>query len=74
MSDEVYVTLERYKTDLACCKAKNDFIASKVRALVGSFSRGSDALMFDRLSYIVELLETPVGMFISDEEWKKAGR
>ena len=74
MSDETFVTLQRYKTDLACYKAKNDFIASKVRALVGSFSRGSDALMFDGLSYIVDLLDTPAGMFISDEEWKKAGR
>lgn len=74
MSDETFVTLERYKTDLACYKAKNDFIASKVRALVASFSRGSDALVFDQLSYVVELLETPAGMFISDEEWKKAGR
>lgn len=73
MKNEIYVTLERYKTDLACYKAKNDFIASKVRALVGYFSRGSDALMFDRLSYIVELLDTPASMFISDEEWKKAG-
>lgn len=72
MVDEVYVTLERYKTDLACYKAKNDFIASKVRALIASY-KGDKALLFNQLDYVLELLDTPAGMFISDEEWKKAG-
>ena len=73
MSDEIFVTLQRYKTDLACYKAKNDFIASKVRALIASYN-GDKSLFFNQVDYVLELLETPAGMFISDEEWKKAGR
>lgn len=73
MSDDVFVTLERYKTDLACYKAKNDFIASKVRALIASYT-GDRALLFNQIDYVLDLLDTPAGMFISDEEWKKAGR
>lgn len=72
MSDETFVTLERYKTDLACYKSKCDFIASKVRALIASY-KGDKALLFNQLDYVLELLDTPAGMFISDEEWKKAG-
>ena len=73
MVDETFVTLERYKTDLSCYKAKNDFIASKVRALIASY-KGDKVLLFNQLDYVLELLDTPAGMFISDEEWKKAGR
>lgn len=72
MSEE-FVTLERYKTDLACYKAKNDFIASKVRALIAAYT-GDKALLFNQLDYVLDLLDTPAGMFISDFEWKKAGR
>lgn len=71
---DAFVTLERYTNDLSCFQSKNDFIKNKIEnfMLKQGFCLSSTEISI--LNNILELLATPADFFISDHEWKKAGK
>ena len=69
-----FVTLEKYKTDLSCFEAKNKFIKEKIVSFILKEGFCLGLTEKSLLDAVLELLNTPADMFISDFEWKKAGR
>lgn len=71
---DAFVTLERYKDDLACHIAKNNFITQKVEKYLieKGFALGTYHKEF--VESILDLLKTPSGMFISERDFQKVGR
>lgn len=66
-----FVTLEKYKTDLSCFESKNKFIKEKIESFIRDYGFVVCQKYLSELEYLLSLLDTPAGMFISDSEWKK---
>ena len=74
MLNESFVSLERYKADMASFNAKNAFIKHNIEQFVSDYGFVICERYLGELQYLLDLVNLPADFFISDFDWKKAGK
>lgn len=72
--DKKHLSFDFNAYHLSCWKAKNDYIKKRLEDLIELYGPVSNQRVMKRLDDLLEYFDLPADFFITDSEFKNAGR